>query len=94
MYEQTEELQGPRQDRPARRTLEANPEGRVKLPEVRVDVKTLVVPEGGELPEEEPEAAPADEVESAAPGGDELAPAATDGELYADEDDLDPYDSR
>jgi large subunit ribosomal protein L9 len=31
--------------------------------DVRVDVKTLVVPEGGELPEEEPEPPPAEEAD-------------------------------
>jgi large subunit ribosomal protein L9 len=40
--------------------------------DVRVDVKTLVVPEGGELPEEEPETPGAEETPAAA---DETAPA-------------------
>jgi large subunit ribosomal protein L9 len=68
--------------------------GRYEIPidvfqDVRVDVKTLVVPEGGELPAEEPEAAPADdseapladetpvESEEAAPSGEEPVEAET-----------------
>ena len=53
--------------------------GRYEIPievfqDVTVDVKTLVVPEGGELPEEEPDAPPAaDEPEA---DGQDAGPAA------------------
>ena len=71
--------------------------GRYEIPidvfqDVRVDVKTLVVPEGGELPSEDElaawEAEEAAEARAAAPTGSpepaELAGAAGSGEEYAD----------
>ena len=66
------------------------------FPEVRVDVKTLVVPEGGELPEEEPEVEAADgaaataALDSELSDAGDLAPAAAEG-VAADPDELDPY---
>ena len=67
--------------------------GRYEVPidvfeDVRVEVKTLVVPEGGELPEEEEPAAPADDespVGHESPFGDESPVEAAEPALAGDE---------